>query len=89
MSFPSGGMSLTEILSRSLRLLLSHFPVLFAAIWLVIVADGFALSSTVNFPDAIRNHSFTSSFDRVFIFENAAERSFELTLPTSIVDSSS
>ena len=31
MSFPSGGMSLTEILSRSLRLLLSHFPVLFAA----------------------------------------------------------
>lgn len=47
-------------------------------IWLVIVVDGFALSSTVNFREAVRNHSFTSDFDRVFIFENANERSFEL-----------
>jgi hypothetical protein len=52
-------------------------------VWLLIVVDGFALSATVNFTESVRNHSFASSFDRVFIFENAAERSFELSLHSS------
>lgn len=47
-------------------------------IWLVIVVDGFALSSTMNIPDEVREHLYRSDFNRVFIFENAAERSFEL-----------
>lgn len=47
-------------------------------IWLVIVVDGFALSSTVNFSDEVCEYLYRSDFDRVFIFENAAERSFEL-----------
>src|SRR6266540_4856916 len=46
--------------------------------WLLIVIDGFALSSTVNVPDATRIHVYRSGFDRTFVSENAAERSFEL-----------
>jgi hypothetical protein len=48
------------------------------ATWLVIVVGGFAISSTVNFADSVYNHSYTSSFDRVFVFKNADEKSFEL-----------
>jgi hypothetical protein len=47
-------------------------------IWLVVVFDGFALSSTVNLPDEIPKYVYKSGFDRTFIFENAAARSFEL-----------
>jgi hypothetical protein len=50
------------------------------AIWLVIVVGGFAISSTVNFGDDVYNQSYTSAFDRVFVFENAGEKSFELTV---------
>ena len=47
-------------------------------VWLVIVVGGFAISSTVNFANSVYNHSYTSGFDRVFVFENAGEKSFEL-----------
>jgi hypothetical protein len=47
-------------------------------IWLLIIVDGFALSSTVNLPDATRSHVYRSGFNRTFVLENAAERSFEL-----------
>jgi hypothetical protein len=48
------------------------------AIWLVIVVGGFAISSIVNFEDDVYHHSYTTAFDRVFVFKNAGEKSFEL-----------
>lgn len=68
---------LQEILDRKEKSL-SSYRDRCDATWLVIVVGGFAISSTVNFADSVYNHSYTSAFDRVFVFKNADEKSFEL-----------
>jgi len=68
---------LQEILDRKEKSI-SSFRNRCDATWLVIVVGSFAISSTVNFGYSVYNHSYTSAFDRVFVFKNADEKSFEL-----------
>jgi hypothetical protein len=48
-------------------------------IWLVIVIDGFRISSSFNVPKRIRNHHYRSDFDRTFILNNVTPNSFRLS----------
>jgi hypothetical protein len=49
------------------------------SIWLVIVIDGFRISSSFNLPKKIRNHHYRSDFDRTFILNNVTPNSFRLS----------
>ena len=48
------------------------------SIWLVIVIDGFRISSSFNLPRATRNHDYRSAFDRTFLLSNITPCSFRL-----------
>ena len=51
-----------------------------AELWLLVVADGFALSSVFIVDPEIRTHAFVASFDRVFLFQNFEKKVFELRI---------
>jgi hypothetical protein len=46
--------------------------------WLVVVADGFAISSMFTFGDEARHHVYTSPFDRTIYFDNFRRRAVDL-----------
>ena len=54
-------------------------------VWLLIVLDGGGMSSLADFPSATLATSYTSCFDRVFLFINAFSRSIEVKLQRSPV----
>lgn len=49
-------------------------------VWLLIVAEDFAPSSTVDVPLATRDYEYQSEFDRVFFFENFKQNVIELNI---------
>ena len=49
------------------------------SIWLIIVIDGFRISSSFNLPKEIRNHHYRSGFDRTFLLNNVTPNSFRLS----------
>ena len=48
------------------------------SLWLVIVIDGFRISSSFNLPKKILNHYYRSEFDRSFLLNNVTPTSFRL-----------
>ncbi len=54
-------------------------------IWLLIVVDGFSLSTLIDLPDETLNHTYESQFDRIFLFENFRLKPFELVNNHSII----
>jgi hypothetical protein len=49
------------------------------SLWLVIVIDGFRISSSFNLPKKILNHYYRSEFDRSFLLDNVTPTSFRLS----------
>lgn len=49
-------------------------------VWLVIVADEFQVSSTVNLARPVMEHGYATEFDRVFFFCNYERKFFEFKL---------
>lgn len=47
-------------------------------VWLVIVADGFGISSTFSLTDVAQQHTYSSPFDRTIYFENFSRRAYDL-----------
>jgi len=57
------------------------------SIWLVIVIDGFRISSSFNLPRKIRNHHYRSDFDRTFLLNNVMPNSFRLITHPLVLNS--
>jgi hypothetical protein len=47
-------------------------------VWLLVVADGFGISSTFTLSDVAQQHTYRSPFDRTIYFENFSKRAFDL-----------
>lgn len=56
-----------------------RYPVEISLKWLLIVLDGFAISSTAWITPELVRHSFSYPFDRVFLFEAFGSRVHELS----------
>jgi hypothetical protein len=46
--------------------------------WLLIIMDGFSMSSTASVPQGVTSHRFQGKFDRLFLFEAFGSRVHEL-----------